>query len=583
MGEKSDKQNKSIKSVRITLTQKMISLLVIPTIICILMLVGMFYEMKQIKFFITEKNTVIEDAKALLLEADKDMYQIQVGYLDKLSATNDEELTEAQETIDKNIGDVKERLNETEQIFNKIKNEYGISNDRLYFKDDEDGIEGTYNEFMAVYKEKFDIWTQSFNEDDFDAIRDSINSMGSISKNVLKEEIENMTANMEKMISVFVIIFTLAFAIIIVYGISIIRGIKNRTKLVIKNITDIANLNIANEFVYAKNDRDEFGVILREIEEMRCVLSEILSNIKDTSDNAQAQVEETRSGMESLDNYIQKTGSINEKYAMDSQEMCTALAEVVGTLETTQNAITEAGKKLDESIEISIKSEDNASNIINEIQTANEKASNLESDIVEKMKATIAECEKINHIEQLSRTILDITEQTNLLALNASIESARAGEAGKGFSVVANEIRDLAETSRNTVTEIQEVTDEVMAVVNKLIDQSQKLLDFITSQVMNDYDMMKNAGNSYGNDTKEIREIVEEFKIKFNNILGDMCVVQEVINNVKTKSDSGTENSGKVIDYLKQTTSISSNILSNSEIIEDSMSKLISIVNKFIT
>lgn len=583
MGEKNDKQKKRIKSVRITLTQKMISLLVIPTIICIVMLIGMFYEMNQIKFFITEKNAVIEDAQALLLEADKDMYQIHVGYLDKLSATNDEELVEAQETIDKNIDDVKERLNETEQTFNKIKNEYGISNDRLYYKDDEDGIEGTYDEFMSVYKEKFDIWTQSFNEDDFDAIRDSINSMGSISENILKEEIEIMTANMEKMVAGFGIVFTLAFVIIVVYGISIIRGIKNRTKLVIKNITDIANLNIANECVYAKDDKDEFGIILREIEEMRCVLSEILSNIKDTSDNAQAQVEETRSGMESLDNYIQKTGSINEKYAMDSKEMCAALAEVVDTLETTQNSITEAGKKLDESINISIKSEDNASNIINEIQTANEKASNLESDIVEKMKATIAECAKINHIEQLSKTILDITEQTNLLALNASIESARAGEAGKGFSVVANEIRDLAETSRNTVTEIQEVTDEVMSVVNKLIAQSQKLLDFITSQVMNDYDMMKNAGNSYGSDTKEIREIIEEFKVKFNNILGDMCIVQEVINNVKTKNDSGTENSGKVIDYLKQTTSISSNILSSSQVIEDSMSKLISIINKFIT
>jgi methyl-accepting chemotaxis protein len=55
-----------------------------------------------------------------------------------------------------------------------------------------------------------------------------------------------------------------------------------------------------------------------------------------------------------------------------------------------------------------------------------------------------------------------ISGQTNLLALNASIEAARAGEAGRGFAVVANEIRVLADNTRNTVSHIQQSNDFVI-------------------------------------------------------------------------------------------------------------------------
>ncbi len=94
------------------------------------------------------------------------------------------------------------------------------------------------------------------------------------------------------------------------------------------------------------------------------------------------------------------------------------------------------------------------------------------SEAIEKSKSV----EKIN---VLSEAILKITEQTNLLALNAAIEAARAGEAGKGFSVVAEEIRKLAEESNNTANEIQEITKIVVNAVENLANNSNKILTFI--------------------------------------------------------------------------------------------------------
>ena len=76
----------------------------------------------------------------------------------------------------------------------------------------------------------------------------------------------------------------------------------------------------------------------------------------------------------------------------------------------------------------------------------------------DEMKVSVTELQnKTNQVKSITDIILNISSQTNLLALNASIEAARAGEAGKGFGVVAEEIRKLAELSKEAANRIQEI------------------------------------------------------------------------------------------------------------------------------
>lgn len=106
--------------------------------------------------------------------------------------------------------------------------------------------------------------------------------------------------------------------------------------------------------------------------------------------------------------------------------------------------------------------------------------SNLLKNGVDEMKNSV------EHFSNASREIVNIAGQTSLLSLNASIEAARAGEEGKGFAVVAEEVKKLAEQSKNVATSTKKDEDVMIDLVSKILDISDNLaskIDSITSSV----------------------------------------------------------------------------------------------------
>ena len=125
----------------------------------------------------------------------------------------------------------------------------------------------------------------------------------------------------------------------------------------------------------------------------------------------------------------------------------------------------------------------------------------------------------VEQIEVFSAAITEIMGQTNLLALNAAIEAVRAGEAGRGFSVVADEIRKLADQSREHIENIQTITAQVRESVRDLSETSHHMPDFVLNDVRADFQMMHSAVERYKNHSEMIDEVFQTFRSSSERLL----------------------------------------------------------------
>jgi methyl-accepting chemotaxis protein len=129
--------------------------------------------------------------------------------------------------------------------------------------------------------------------------------------------------------------------------------------------------------------------------------------------------------------------------------------------------------------------------------------------------------EKSKSIEEIVETIKGISEQTNLLALNASIEAARAGEHGKGFAVVADEIRKLAEQSGKATTEINEIIDNIVSIVDS------------ANETMEDTRTIVSEANNDLNDTKAAFETIDKSAQTVSLSMDELSLGMEYIDETK--------------------------------------------------
>ncbi|MCM1101823.1 MAG: methyl-accepting chemotaxis protein [Clostridium sp.] len=166
----------------------------------------------------------------------------------------------------------------------------------------------------------------------------------------------------------------------------------------------------------------------------------------------------------------------------------------------------------------------------------------ITSSLKEVLGSSMESSKSVNSIQNLTDEILSIASQTNLLALNASIEAARAGEAGKGFAVVADEIRVLADNSRNTANSIQQISNNVVACVEEMASSSAKLLEYVSTNVLEDYDSFVSASMKYLNDADALERIMGEFYEKSaelsrgsENVNSGICRISQAVEEENTK------------------------------------------------
>ncbi len=300
---------------------------------------------------------------------------------------------------------------------------------------------------------------------------------------------------------------TIVFSIIL--GLLIVIAAYYFAKKLIKPINGTVNqaksiaggnltADLSNKFI---ERGDELGVLARSFALMSDNLRTMIGQIANISTRVAASSDELSTSGDELAASADEVGKAIQQVASGSEEQLAQIEEV-------RTNIDELGEFVEQINLVSDEINSSAENVMSSINIGSD---SIDKSIkkIKKVKVTTGEVGKtIDFLAKKSEKIGDIIEiingiaaQTNLLALNAAIEAARAGEAGRGFSVVAEEIRSLAEDSSEATEEIGGLIKEIQESVSGAIHKMEETEIVVAESVA----VIETSGSEF----KEIQNLAE--------------------------------------------------------------------------